>query len=211
MSDPEGRRGGRPKDTSIDARALDATRRLLVEEGFAATTIQAVAERSGAHASALYRRWPSRLELIEEAVLGGLPPSELRPTGDLRADLQSFVGSYLEVFRTPLLRAAIPGLLASYRAGEGPARSSAAWQRLSLRPAFAEVLAAAPPGAIDPALDADDVFDLLLGAVLVRVMVPSEARRFPPVDRVVDLLLRVLRPEGDDGRLDDGRPDDGQL
>lgn len=196
MSDPEARRGGRPKDPSIDARALDATRRLLVEEGFTATTVQAVAERSGAHASALYRRWPSRLELIEDAVLGGLPPSTMRPTGDLRQDLRAFVGSYLAVFRTPALQAAIPGLLASYQTGERRPRSSAAWQRLSLRPAFADVLAAAPPGSIDPELDIDDVFDLLLGAVLVRVMVPSEARRFPPVDRVVDLLLRVVRPPG---------------
>ena len=65
MAEPR-RAPGRPRDTSINERALAATRELLVERGFDATTIQAVAEHSGVHASAIYRRWPSRIELIEE-------------------------------------------------------------------------------------------------------------------------------------------------
>lgn len=65
-------RSGRPRDNRIDERALTATRELLVERGFEATTIQAVAERASVHASAIYRRWPSRIELIEEATFPGL-------------------------------------------------------------------------------------------------------------------------------------------
>jgi hypothetical protein len=34
--------------------------------------------------------------------------------------------------------------------------------------------------------------DLLLGAVLVRVVLPDEVRRRPPIDRTVDLLVRAL-------------------
>jgi AcrR family transcriptional regulator len=36
--------------------------------------------RSGVHASAIYRRWPSRIELIEEAVFPGLSPLSVQPT-----------------------------------------------------------------------------------------------------------------------------------
>jgi len=191
MTEPASASGrtGRPRDATIDERALAAARRLLVEEGFAATTIQAIAERSGVHASAIYRRWPSRYELIEDAAFAGLPADQVPPTGDLRHDLHRFLDAYVTTFDSPAVRAALRGLLASdRRAGRPPE----AWRRLSVRPQFREILAAAPPGAVDPGVDADDVFDLLLGSVLVRALVPEEARRRPPIERTVDLLLRAL-------------------
>ena len=188
---PAGRRTGRPRDASIDARALDAARSLLVEEGFSATTIQAVAERSGVHASALYRRWPSRLELIEEAAFGDPAPGRVRPTGDLGRDLRRFLRAYVATFEAPVARAAVRGLLDSDRPAGRP-RSREAWARLSVRPQFRDILAAAPPGAVDPAIDPDDAFELVLGAVLVRVMVPEDARPRPPIGHTVDLLVRLL-------------------
>ena len=61
-----------------------------------------------------------------------------------------------------------------------------------MRPQFRELVGAAPPGTVDPAVDLDDVFDILLGAVLVRVMVPFEVRRPPPIERTAELVLRLL-------------------
>jgi AcrR family transcriptional regulator len=192
-------RTGRPRDASIDARALDAARQLLIEEGFAATTIQAIAERSGVHASAIYRRWPSRLELIEDAVFAGLPSNRVPPTGDLRHDLQRFLHAYVTTFGSPAVRAAMPGLLTSNRSDRP---TPEAWLRLSVRPHFRELVLAAPPDTVDPNVDPDDVFDLLLGAVLVRTLVPEEIRRRPPIERTVDLLLRALAPEESRGTTD---------
>ena len=59
---------GRPRDATIDAKVLDAARDVLVAHGFDGATVQAIAERSGVHASAIYRRWPSRVEIIQQAV-----------------------------------------------------------------------------------------------------------------------------------------------
>jgi AcrR family transcriptional regulator len=95
MAEP--RRPGRPRDSDLSERALAAARELLVLRGFDATTIQAVAEQSGVHASAIYRRWPSRIELIEEATFPGLSPLSVQPTGDLRRDLAAFIHEYLAV------------------------------------------------------------------------------------------------------------------
>jgi hypothetical protein len=65
--------------------------------------------------------------------------------------------------------------------------------RVSARPQFTDILRAAPPGSVDPALDPDDVFDMLLGAVLARTLIPAvTARR--PVERTVEMILRLLRP-----------------
>jgi AcrR family transcriptional regulator len=184
---------GRPRDASIDARVTEAAAALLVEEGFASTTVQAIARRSGVHASAIYRRWPSRIELIEEVVFPGFDRVAVAATGDLRGDLRRFLRVYLKTLGAPAARAAIPGLLASYQSDQRP-RSPYEWLRISARPQFQDILLAAPPGEVDPAIDPDEVFDLVLGAVLTRILVPAVTGRRRTVDGTVDLVMRLLRP-----------------
>jgi AcrR family transcriptional regulator len=184
---------GRPRNQGIDERVLEATRHLLIEVGFDNTTVRAIAKRSGEHASAIYRRWPSRFEIIEEAVFPGLSSVSVRPTGNLERDLQRFIRAYLAAFGSPEARAAIPGLLASYQAA-GRSGAPEAWLAVSARPQFLDILLAAPPGAIDPDLDPDDAFDFLLGAILARVLVPTVAQRNRPVERLLAALVKLLTP-----------------
>ncbi|MFJ2813606.1 MULTISPECIES: TetR/AcrR family transcriptional regulator [unclassified Streptomyces] len=194
MTQPQ-RRRGRPRDVSIDERALAATRELLVERGFDATTIQAVSEHSGVHASALYRRWTSRIELIEEATFSGLDPLSVRPTGELRHDVHRFVRAYLAAFGAPAARAAAAGLLAHHQTSKRDAVPEM-YLRVSARPQFLDILRAAPTGSVDPAVDPDDVFDMLLGAVLTRTLLFTVWPGQRPVERTVDMILRMLRPLG---------------
>lgn len=182
---------GRPRDVSFDVRAMQASRDILAEQGFAATTVQAVATRSGVHASAIYRRWPSRIELIEDSVFAGLDPPTVQPTGDLKRDLRRFIRAYVAAHDTPAARAAIPGLLAEYQ-NTGRAGAEEHWLHVSARPQFGDILRAAPMGAVDPHVDHDDVFDVLLGAILARVLIPTVAQRRRPIERLVELVLRLL-------------------
>jgi len=77
-------------------------------------------------------------------------------------------------FGSPAARAAAPGLLAHYpSAGDG--RSPEQYLRISTRPQFQDILRAAPTSAVDPDIDADDVFDIMLGAILARTIVPTVA------------------------------------
>jgi AcrR family transcriptional regulator len=194
----QSRRPGRPRDTSINDRALAATRELLVQRGFDATTIQAVAEHSGVHASAIYRRWPSRIELIEEATFPGLSPLSVQPTGDLRRDLRRFIGAYMAAFSAPAARAAAAGLFAHHQAPSHP-RTPEMYLRVSARPQFQDILRAAPPECVDPAVDPDDVFDMLLGAVLTRTLLSTVTARHRPTERTVEMILRLLRPLDSNG------------
>jgi AcrR family transcriptional regulator len=186
------RKAGRPRDDAIDQTALATTLQLLGEVGFEGTTIQAVAARSGLHASALYRRWSSRIELIEDAMTPLLVMAPLEPTGDLRRDVRRLVRAYVAAWSTPAARAAIPGLLAHYQSAG--TRSAAEWLPISARPQFIDILRAAPAGTVDPTVDPDDVFDVLLGAALVRALVPTVVERHRPVERTVDLVVKMLEP-----------------
>jgi AcrR family transcriptional regulator len=185
---------GRPRDTSIDERVLDVTRSLLAHQGFDQTTIQAISERSGIHPSAIYRRWPSRIEIIEQVVFPGLNSVKVKPTGDLRADLHRFIRAYASTLDAPAARAAIPGLLAAYQSSERPRTSQSDWVAVSARPQFVDIVAAAPRGSIDPHVDIDDVFDTLLGSVMARILVPTVAGRDRPVERLVVMTERLLMP-----------------
>ena len=135
---------GRPRHPEIDDQVLDATLAVLSEEGFAATTIAAVARRSGTHSSAIYRRWPSRIALIEEAVFPGFDEMRISPTGDLRGDVRQFMEAYERTLSSPAARAAMPGLLASYQGGASP-HPAQKWLRVSARPHFRDILQAAGP------------------------------------------------------------------
>lgn len=183
---------GRPRDVSLDERALAAALEILGESGFKAATVQAIAARSGVHASAIYRRWPSRIALIEDAVSPNLSLTDVKPTGDLRRDLRRLLRAYVTAWESPAARAAISGLLAEYQ-NSGRSGVPEQWIHLSVRPQFIAILTAAPAGAVDPAVDADDAFDMILGAVIARVLVPTVARRRRPIERTVELAMRLLQ------------------
>jgi len=193
MGSETSRGAGRPRDASMDARATAAALEILAVEGFEGTTVQAVAGRSGVHASALYRRWPSRVQLIEDAVFPGLSVSAVAPSGDLHKDLRRFIRSYVAVLGTPAARAAIPGLLTHYQSS-GRSCQPEEWLPVSARPQFQDVLCAAPDGSIDPGVDVDDVFDFMLSAILGRMLVPTIASRNRPTERIVEMVLRLLQP-----------------
>jgi AcrR family transcriptional regulator len=190
-SQPDPPSRGRPRDPSIDAVVLETTRELLSDEGFAATTVQEISRRSGIHPPAIYRRWPSRLALIEDAAFSGLGAIAIHPTGDLARDLRRFVRAYARALSGPAARAAMPGLVASHQSDATTPPEE--WIHLSLRPQFYAILAAAP-GDVDPDVDPDRVFDLVLGAVLAGILVPAIAQRRNHVDSTVELLVRLLRP-----------------
>jgi AcrR family transcriptional regulator len=78
---------GRPRDPALEAAILDATQDLLIEYGFAATTVEAVARAAGTGKAAVYRRWPAKIDLVIAAVQALQSPAEVPDTGTLRGDL----------------------------------------------------------------------------------------------------------------------------
>src|SRR4051794_41805682 len=69
---------GRPRDPRVDEAVRRAALELLVEDGYQATSIQAIARRAGVSAPSIYRRWASKARAIEAA---GFPSEPVRPAG----------------------------------------------------------------------------------------------------------------------------------
>jgi AcrR family transcriptional regulator len=160
-------RAGRPRDPQVDAAIRTATLELLVEEGYQATTIQAIARRAGVSAPSIYRRWSSKAELVEAAVF----PSDLvEPTGDaddVSVELADYCYRILSYLAQPPVRVAIPGLLTEYQT------DPQMWQRLTARTltpmresfeAFLRDTGREPGGSVEA------LFEVMMGALFARAL-----------------------------------------
>jgi AcrR family transcriptional regulator len=86
---------GRKRDHTRDKEILDAALEILAETGYDGMTIDMVAARAKAGKATLYRRWPSKNELVIDAVAcmknANLDPATLPDTGTLRGDLIAMI------------------------------------------------------------------------------------------------------------------------
>ena len=88
----ERRTPGRPADAALGPAIISAVRDILAEEGLAALTTAAVARRAGVSTATLYRRWPTKRELLLATARQLSSSQEVDlDTGSVRGDLQALV------------------------------------------------------------------------------------------------------------------------
>ncbi|MCF6388347.1 TetR/AcrR family transcriptional regulator [Mycobacterium sp. MBM] len=99
----------RRRGVELEAAILDAGWEQLLEGGYERFTIDAVAARSESARSVLYRRWPSRTELLEAVIRrrGEIDPIEVPDMGSLRGDVLALLTEFSE------RRSRIVGLIAA--------------------------------------------------------------------------------------------------
>ncbi|MET3176591.1 UNVERIFIED_ORG: AcrR family transcriptional regulator [Arthrobacter sp. UYCu721] len=82
------RKGPRRRGAALDAAIFDATLAEIAETGYAALTMEHVAERARASKASLYRRWRDRVQLVLDAAYHVMPNQAAVPdTGSLREDI----------------------------------------------------------------------------------------------------------------------------
>jgi AcrR family transcriptional regulator len=93
------RRPGAVRSESARLAILSAAAHQFAERGYDHLTIEGIAAEAGVGKQTIYRWWSSKSALIAECLVEGmLIPVPMSPprTGDLRADLEAWVGSILE-------------------------------------------------------------------------------------------------------------------
>ncbi|MGV0836440.1 TetR/AcrR family transcriptional regulator [Mycolicibacterium thermoresistibile] len=185
---------GRPRDPGLDEAIRAAARAVVVEFGYDATTLALIAQRAGVSVPTIYRRWPHKHELIEEAVLH-LDTFDLpEPTGDLRTDLGTWVRLFLSVAMEPAARAAVPGLMSAYSRNPDDYQRLLTRGELPVRAAIADLLAGAvAAGQAAPDCDADAVFDVIRGATFLRALTHSDEDAEKFCTRITEAVLRAVR------------------
>ncbi|MGH3724799.1 MAG: helix-turn-helix domain-containing protein [Mycobacterium sp.] len=200
---PVGR--GRRRSSDIDTKALAAARELLVEQGWDATTMVAIAERAGVGKPALYRRWPSRAHLVFEAVFGwSAPTQEMSAAAGVGDWVRQSCSYTAELFERPDVIAAAPALLGQMRTD--PELGRAMWASFGEDGAelLSQVMRAQRPGISEQ--EAHDLANatmlMIIGAnILAHQLLPDER-----ANAVIKYLPGLLAGPGGsrDGHIADG-------
>ena len=181
---------GRPRDRRIDSAILSATAQLLVEIGYSNLSVAAVAERAGTTKSALYRRWSSKAELVHEAAFPTAPTALDSPAGDIAADVRMMIEATRDVFTTPVVRAALPGLVADVMADpQLNARVLARFTDLFIA-VRVRLRDAVDRGEAHPGVDPDRLIELIGGATMLRMLLrPDEKLEDAWVDQTTAIVV----------------------
>lgn len=183
---------GRPRDDSIDERVLTVTRELLVEIGWDELSMRQIAVRSGVSRSSINRRWPSKWELVFNAILGDTPDLAPFAGTDRRGWIEWVARGSRQLFARPEVRAAVPGLLLAL--AENDTMRHRLWADFSA-PAVALFCGQAPDdagGAEEAERDARAVLAMAAGAAMFLSTVAVEDDTDTVHDRIAGLLTDAV-------------------
>lgn len=191
---------GRPRDPRIERAVLEATAELLIRHGYADLNLAEVALKARTTKPAIYRRWRSKAHLVHEAAFpleaAQATANDGTPDGTLATELRIMVATVARMFSAPVVRAALPGLVAEFQID--PLLHASLLERFRVGP-IAELTTrlheAAAGGEIRPDLDADAVIAAIAGPVLFTLLADPAAELGPAwVERTASLLLRGVLP-----------------
>ncbi|TRW82113.1 TetR/AcrR family transcriptional regulator [Mycolicibacterium sp. 018/SC-01/001] len=177
--------------TEREAELLEVALRLLQTHGYDRLTVDAVAAEAKASKATMYRRWPSKADLVLAAFIEGTRESAKAPnTGSLREDLIAIGTNVARQARehTSTMRAVLNEMSHS-------AELRAAMQDKFVRHRqvlIEDVLAAAVTrGEIEQAAIIPEIWDVLPGYLVFRCLISER----PPTEETVRILVDdVLLP-----------------
>lgn len=168
-----------------EAELLAVTLQLLQEHGYDQLTIDAVAGAAHASKATVYRRWPSKAELVLAAFIEGVREVAVAPnTGTLRGDLINLGEVCGEHGRqhASTIRAVM------VEVSRHPALNDALQEQfLKQRKALIQhvLQQAVDRGEITQDVITDELWDLLPGYLIFRSIIPDR----PPTRRTVEALV----------------------
>jgi len=187
-----GERVGRPRDPGIDAAVLSAALAVLDDDGYGRLTLEEVARRAGTTKPAIYRRWPSRQQLVLAALEARLGEMRAPDTGCTLCDLDESLKLFVAAFRRMP-----PDVI-------GPLFADCAGDR-DLRAAFMSTLFDPPRAAVKETLerahergdlredvDLDLILDLIGSLVHYRALFGHARTTNAEIERAVEALLQGI-------------------
>jgi AcrR family transcriptional regulator len=196
---PTAPRRGRPRSEKARLAILQAAADLLLDDGAAGVSMDAVAERAGVSKATIYRWWPSKERLALEALVDwATAVSPPRDTGTLRGDLVALVRPWVREIRKRPFGRVIAALITE---AQSDAEFAAVYRhhfveqrREPMRAAF---LRAVERGEAPADLDIDLALDVIYGPLYHRLLHGHAPLTERFAEDVVDLALNgILRRDG---------------
>jgi AcrR family transcriptional regulator len=190
---PKARVGGR--SARVVATVLRTTLEVLGAEGYSGLRVEDVAARAGVNKTTIYRRWPTRADLVVAALTELAAPPHGVATGKLEEDLLAMFMTATTLRATPAGRGVVRALIAE-RGDPEVDRICCELRERHRAPARMLLEQARRRGDLPRRTDIDLLLDVLTGAVYSRLRecpLPLEPEW---VRRVIRLVLSGATSNG---------------
>ena len=201
------RPSGRPRSEAANRAILEATRELLVEDGFTRLRLEHVAARAGVGKGTIYRRWSSKEALTLELLLGLAGPHlDVEDVGDTRAELRAAARNPLDAIVAtpwgPVVRAMLSQIAGNPAIGDPFRDSVVARRRAEVTHVIERGIAR---GDLRPDADPSIATELLVGPVYFRLVFGGElSDGF--ADQIADAVFRAFGAADRRGSGERSRP-----
>jgi AcrR family transcriptional regulator len=167
---------------------------LLEEVGYRALTIEGVAARSGVAKTSIYRRWPSKAEMVFDLMLHSsdeLPAMDDR--GSLNDDIEALSARIVALVAGPLGRRIFPGLICDIASDTTRMERFRSTFVADGRKQIAQVLErSVRRDDLTNARAAADLQAVLIGAVLMLGLFQPNLDEAALRDKITDLAMAML-------------------
>ncbi len=196
LSETEERTARRPGGRSARVRraVLDATGALIAELGYQGLSVEAVAQRAGVHKTTVYRRWPTKSDLVFELVQDRSAQNVRVPdTGNLERDLEIFALGILANISSEVGNRLVKTVVAA--AADAPEVASLShefWrERLSLAATMVE--RAISRGEVPAGTDSNLILEALVAPLYLRLLITGEPINKRFATRLARLVAAAAR------------------
>ncbi|OBK77152.1 TetR family transcriptional regulator [Mycobacterium sp. 1164985.4] len=177
--------------TPREAELLAITLQLLQQHGYDRLSVEAVATQAKASKATVYRRWPSKSDLVLAAFIEGTRMTNVPPnTGSLRGDLLALGEAVCRQAceHGSTMRAVLNEMSHNPRLSEAMQNEFVHQRKMVINKVLDDAIGR---GEIDGSKLNDEIYDLLPGYLVFRSLVSGR----PPTDETVRVLVdEVLLP-----------------
>lgn len=181
---------GRPRSAQADSAILAAATEVFCEVGYEGLSMECVASRAGVGKTTIYRRYPTKLDLViavSHALGDGMVPKP--DTGSVRADLVAIAQGYTRMLTQSTSGKAIPMMLAAKSRDPELARAHESFVAQRRQLVASVVQRGIDRGELPPGTDPMLITDLVTGALFQRVLVTGQPVTDAYVEAMVDQVL----------------------
>ena len=189
---------GRPREARTDRAIIRATLELIAEHGVYEFRTDDVASRAGVGKGAIYRRYPSKDDLVTAAVAALVDEQIVVPdTGSTHRDLLALMEEAVELYRGSLPGRVMPSLVSAMARRPELARAVRDGFLARRRAALAEVLRRGiERGDLRSDLDMELALDVLGGPLFYRLLITGGPIDAVLAEGVTELILSGFAPDG---------------
>jgi AcrR family transcriptional regulator len=179
-----------PRGEKFVRLVLEATLKRLAKVGYERLSVPDIADLAAVNKTSIYRRWPSKSELVRDALSAAMTHANEAPnTGTLRGDLIELAKIVATFMHSPVGKSIIQIMLSEGSDPELRAMARSAYGQSSSNGPWIVLKRAIERGELKTDIDPSRALFTLAGAIMHRVLVEQDEATDAVLVQIVDVIL----------------------